>query len=117
MLPDAVGAGPMALKVEPIFAMKPDPHYPKTGTNLRRLRGKAGITQENLAQKVGVTTHTIWRLENDRAANPHLKTSTGVGQTLESHNVPAPGRLGRLPMADRVRSHHSLVRCPYYGFL
>jgi transcriptional regulator with XRE-family HTH domain len=52
------------------------------GTNLRRLRIKAGITQENLARQVGVTTHTIWRLENDPAANPRLQTLRDVAKAL-----------------------------------
>jgi transcriptional regulator with XRE-family HTH domain len=51
-------------------------------TNIRRLRLKAGITQENLARQVGVTTHTIWRLENDPAANPRLQTLRAVANAL-----------------------------------
>jgi transcriptional regulator with XRE-family HTH domain len=50
--------------------------------NLRRLRIKKGITQENLAREVGVTTHTIWRLENDPAANPRLQTLMDVAKAL-----------------------------------
>ena len=73
---------PTALKVELVLTMKPDIHYPKTGINLRRLRVNAGITQENLARAVGVTTHTIWRLENDPAANPRLKTLRALARAL-----------------------------------
>jgi DNA-binding XRE family transcriptional regulator len=55
------------------------------GTVIRRLRLKAGISQENLAQQVGVTTHTIWRLENDPSANPRLETLRSVAKALGVH--------------------------------
>jgi len=54
----------------------------REGANVRRLRQKAGITQEELAQQVGVTTHTIWRLENDPLANPRLRTLREVAKAL-----------------------------------
>jgi transcriptional regulator with XRE-family HTH domain len=57
-------------------------HRSREGANVRRLRIKAGITQENLARQVGVTTHTIWRLENDPAANPRLQTLRAVAKAL-----------------------------------
>jgi transcriptional regulator with XRE-family HTH domain len=62
--------------------MRPRNHPPRVGMNLRRLRIKKGITQENLAREVGVTTHTIWRLENDPAANPRLQTLMDVAKAL-----------------------------------
>lgn len=62
--------------------MQPRNHRPRVGMNLRRLRIKKGITQENLAREVGVTTHTIWRLENDPAANPRLQTLMDVAKAL-----------------------------------
>lgn len=52
------------------------------GTVIRRLRIKAGITQENLARQVGVTTHTIWMLENHPSANPRLKTLRAIAKSL-----------------------------------
>lgn len=62
--------------------MRPRNHPSRVGMNLRRLRIKKGITQENLAREVGVTTHTIWRLENDPAANPRLQTLMDVAKAL-----------------------------------
>jgi transcriptional regulator with XRE-family HTH domain len=62
--------------------MRSGNHPPRVGKNLRRLRIKAGITQENLAREVGLTTHTIWRLENDPAANPRLQTLMDVAKAL-----------------------------------
>ena len=52
------------------------------GRAVRRLRIKAGISQENLAQQVGVTTHTIWRLENKSSFSPRLKTLRAIGKAL-----------------------------------
>jgi transcriptional regulator with XRE-family HTH domain len=52
------------------------------GNKIRRLRTKAGISQEDLARQVGVTTHTIWRLENDPSVNPRLDTLRGVARAL-----------------------------------
>jgi len=36
------------------------------GNNLKRAREDAGLTQAELAQKIGVTSVTIWRWENDK---------------------------------------------------
>ena len=46
----------------------------REGTRLRRLRVELRLTQEELARRVGVTTHTIWRLETDPVFNPRLET-------------------------------------------
>lgn len=52
------------------------------GAAIRRLRTKAGISQEHLARRVGVTAHTIWRLENDPTANPRLETLRAIARAL-----------------------------------
>ncbi len=52
------------------------------GAAIRRLRMEAGISQEHLARRVGVTTHTIWRLENDPRANPRLETLRSIARAL-----------------------------------
>ncbi len=52
------------------------------GARIRRLRLKQQLTQEGLAQRVGVTTHTIWRLENDPIFNPRLETLRAIGKAL-----------------------------------
>ena len=62
--------------------MKSAYHRSREGANVRRLRIKAGISQENLARQIGVTTHTVWRLENDPAVNPRLQTLRGVAKAL-----------------------------------
>lgn len=52
------------------------------GVAIRRLRIAAGMSQEHLAQRVGVTTHTIWTLENDPRANPRLDTLRAIARAL-----------------------------------
>ena len=52
------------------------------GKKIRELRVKAGVTQEDLARRVGVTVHTIWRLENDPRVNPRLATLRAVAKAL-----------------------------------
>jgi transcriptional regulator with XRE-family HTH domain len=52
------------------------------GARIRRLRAKSGMSQEDLARRVGVTTHTIWRLENGRSFNPRLDTLRAIAKAL-----------------------------------
>lgn len=54
----------------------------REGSKLRRLRVKLRLTQERLAQRVGVTTHTIWRLENDPVFSPRLETLRAIAKAL-----------------------------------
>ena len=54
----------------------------KEGARIRHLRTKLRMTQEGLAHAVGVTTHTIWRLENDAVFNPRLKTLRAIAKAL-----------------------------------
>jgi transcriptional regulator with XRE-family HTH domain len=49
---------------------------------IRRLRLRAGMSQESLAQRVGVTTHTIWRLENGPTFNPRFETLRALAKAL-----------------------------------
>jgi transcriptional regulator with XRE-family HTH domain len=55
---------------------------PPEGERIRRLRLRAGMTQESLAQRVGVTTHTIWRLERGPTFNPRLETLRALAKAL-----------------------------------
>jgi transcriptional regulator with XRE-family HTH domain len=52
------------------------------GGRIRRLRMKSGMSQEDLARRVGVTTHTIWRLENGGTFNPRLDTLRAIAKAL-----------------------------------
>jgi DNA-binding XRE family transcriptional regulator len=54
----------------------------REGVGIRRLRIEAGMSQEHLAQRVGVTTHTIWTIENDPNANPRLETLRSIARAL-----------------------------------
>ncbi|MCK9297432.1 helix-turn-helix transcriptional regulator [Methanoculleus sp. YWC-01] len=52
-------------------------------TRIRELRAKAGITQEELAQQVGVRRETIVFLEKGKY-NPSLKLAYKVSRALGS---------------------------------
>jgi transcriptional regulator with XRE-family HTH domain len=54
----------------------------REGARIRRLRLQARLTQEGLAHRVGVTTHTIWRLEKDAIFNPRLDTVRAIAKAL-----------------------------------
>jgi transcriptional regulator with XRE-family HTH domain len=53
------------------------------GRKIRRLRMKAGISQETLAHEIGVTTHTIWRLENSPTFSLRLMTLRAIAKALK----------------------------------
>jgi transcriptional regulator with XRE-family HTH domain len=53
------------------------------GRKIRRLRMKEGISQEALAHQIGVTTHTIWRLENSATFSPRLMTLRAIAKALK----------------------------------
>jgi len=52
-------------------------------TRIKELRAKAGLTQEELAQQVGVRRETIVFLEKGKY-NPSLKLAYKVARTLGS---------------------------------
>ncbi|KAF5087081.1 helix-turn-helix transcriptional regulator [Methanoculleus horonobensis] len=52
-------------------------------TRIRELRAKTGITQEELAQRVGVRRETIVFLEKGKY-NPSLKLAYRVARVLDS---------------------------------
>jgi transcriptional regulator with XRE-family HTH domain len=54
----------------------------REGRKIRLRRLKLRLTQEGLARQVGVTTHTIWRLETDADFNPRLETLRALATAL-----------------------------------
>lgn len=54
----------------------------RVGSRIRGLRQKAQLTQEQLARRVGITTHTVWRLENSSKINPRLQTLRAIARVL-----------------------------------
>ena len=50
--------------------------------NIKRYRNKNGLSQEQLAQKAGVTYSTLAKLESGVNQNPKVKTLQGIAQTL-----------------------------------
>lgn len=56
---------------------------PEYKSNLKEYRVKAGLTQEELAGKVGVRRETIGRLEN-AMYNPSLKLALDIAHTVNA---------------------------------
>jgi putative transcriptional regulator len=52
-------------------------------TKIKEYRARYGITQEELARKVGVRRETIVHLENGRY-NPSLKLASDIAKALHS---------------------------------
>ena len=50
--------------------------------NIKRYRNKNGLSQEQLAQKAGVTYSTLAKLESGVNQNPKVKTLQGIAETL-----------------------------------
>jgi putative transcriptional regulator len=54
--------------------------------HIAKLRKELGITQEQLAEKTGVTRQTIIALEQNRY-NPSLGLAYGITTTLKKHAI------------------------------
>lgn len=63
------------------------------GQNLKRYRQFCGLTQEELAKKVGLTKDTISKIELGKQKNPGLKYLAAISQELDLN-------LAELFMAD-----------------
>jgi transcriptional regulator with XRE-family HTH domain len=98
---------------------------PPAASLLRSARTRAGLTQAELARRLGVTQAAVARLERPRA-NPTVETLAAVlnatGHRLELHATPRPSSVDetliasylRLTPAERLRafesSHNNLAR-------
>lgn len=51
-------------------------------TNLKEIRAKAGLTQQELAEAVGVRRETILHLENNRY-NPSLEMALKIARVFD----------------------------------
>ncbi|MCS0636872.1 helix-turn-helix domain-containing protein [Streptomyces sp. LP05-1] len=77
------------------------------GDVLRRLRGEAGLTQEGLAERSGVSVRTIRGLETGQRANPRMTTVQQLAGALEpppgdrEELLRAAGLLAEAPAPDR----------------
>jgi transcriptional regulator with XRE-family HTH domain len=53
------------------------------GARVRGLREKRGLKQTDLAAKVGVRPHTLWRIEAGQVANPRARVLEGLARELK----------------------------------
>ncbi|WP_429065842.1 helix-turn-helix domain-containing protein [Aeromonas veronii] len=55
--------------------------------NIKRIRNEAGLSQQELADRAGISKSQIWRLEKGEQKNPTLETlipiSTALGVSLD----------------------------------
>ena len=63
--------------------MKPNSDLKVLGEKVRKERKLAGLTQEQLAEKVGVRRETIMRLEKAQY-NPSLKLAIDISRVLNA---------------------------------
>ncbi|MGD0456102.1 MAG: helix-turn-helix transcriptional regulator [Solirubrobacteraceae bacterium] len=86
--------------------MSPARHNPYDGdpptTMLARARFSRGVTQEELAQAVGVSAQTIRRLERGDVDNPKLRTlvNCAIALGVDLSDVLEDDWLGWLPTGD-----------------
>ena len=57
-------------------------NYPKLGQKLRKLRKEQNITQEELAEKVGLDPRTVLEIEAGKRENPTVKTLSRISEAL-----------------------------------
>lgn len=78
-------------------------HVDQFGLLLRTLRQEAGLTQEELAERSGVSIRTISDLERGRTRRPHRKSVSLLGRALRVEGVAREGfrQLARRPAVGR----------------
>ncbi|MBM2614791.1 helix-turn-helix domain-containing protein [Actinoplanes sp. LDG1-06] len=75
-----------------------DTWFPATspvGDRLRRLRTRAGLTQEQLSARAGIAPRTIQKLEAGQVAVPRVSTLARLAEALPVDDGPAPAQLPR----------------------
>ena len=77
------------------------------GEKIRDLRIANGMTQEELAAKLGTTKQTVWKYENDVVTNLPLKKISGLADALRT----SPGYL----MGWTIEEAEETVKVRYIG--
>jgi transcriptional regulator with XRE-family HTH domain len=52
---------------------------------IRQARKKRGLTQAELAKKIGITTQQLQKLETPGKSNPTVKTLAAISEALDEH--------------------------------
>ncbi|HET9871818.1 MAG TPA: helix-turn-helix domain-containing protein [Propionibacteriaceae bacterium] len=74
------------------------------GTKLRLLREQAGLTQEELAERAGVTTHAISALERGTRTRPYPHTVRSLADALGVSDVQRSSLIASVPSRRGARS-------------
>jgi predicted ATPase len=86
-------------------------HHEAFGARLRRLREGAGLSQEELAERAGLSSHAVSALERGTRTRPYPHTVRALADALGAGDheraaliaaVPARGRAARTAAADAV---------------
>lgn len=83
------------------------------GDNLAKARKKAGLSQEELAEKMGLTRQTISKWETGASAPDVEELQRLCAALSASAEELICGEVGRKPK----REHLDLFQCFFYGFL
>ena len=82
--------------------MRPDQEL-SLGTQLRRLRGAAGLTQEELAFRAGVTPNAVSDLERGKTRHPYPHTVRSLAVALGLSEEERGTLLAVVPRRDAGR--------------
>jgi len=52
------------------------------GTNIKKYRQKAGISQDTLSKRANLAFHTIAKIESGYTSNPKIKTIQKISKAL-----------------------------------
>jgi len=62
--------------------------------NIKKLRKRLNLSQEDLATRAGITYSTLTKVENGSNSNPTLAT---VKKIADAFNIPIDDLVGRVP--------------------
>ncbi len=54
----------------------------RIGRNITKLRQAKNLTQKELAEKAGISTHYLSRIEGGTCPRPHVKSLSRIAETL-----------------------------------
>ena len=73
----------------------PEKDLPAISRNLKKLREAAGMSQQELAGKAGISLSVIAQIEQGVIANPRVNTVTGLAEALGVTCDTLTGKSGR----------------------
>ena len=81
------------------------------GAHLRRLREEAGLTQEELASRAGLTPHAVSALERGHRKRPYPHTVRSLAEALELYEDERAALMAAVPKRESG-SHRAPAALP-----